>query len=108
METITLTTLSEQALRETLRQEVTLAVEPLLKAHSQHQQEEQDLFLSHKQACEFLHLAPSTLYNLVSQRAVPYCKRAGRLYYEKKDLIEWLYKSKQKAYTPPSTSRSYC
>ncbi|MEX2336348.1 MAG: helix-turn-helix domain-containing protein [Fulvivirga sp.] len=49
-----------------------------------------DQLLTIQQASEFLHVQKQTLYSYVSKRLIPYNKKAGRLYFSKNDLIEWV------------------
>ncbi len=51
---------------------------------------EPDQLLTVHQAAEFLSLAPSTIYSMVSRAELPVSKRQKRLYFSKKDLTEWV------------------
>ena len=46
--------------------------------------------LTVEQASEFLHLSIPTLYSKVGDRAIPHIKRSKRLYFDKKELIQYL------------------
>jgi len=52
--------------------------------------------LTVRQAAKFLNLSPSTIYSLVRHKAIPYTKLSKRLYFFKKDLIEYLKKGRNK------------
>lgn len=56
---------------------------------------ESDDLISFKQAYTFLGMAPSTLYNLVSQRRIPNSKKGKRLYFSKRDLLTWVKSGKR-------------
>lgn len=54
-------------------------------------------FLSHEEpligideAANILGLKRSTLYAHTSNRTIPHCKRGGRLYFRKSELIHWV------------------
>jgi excisionase family DNA binding protein len=49
-----------------------------------------DQLLTIQEASTFLHVQKQTLYSYVSKGFIPYNKRAGRLYFSKNDLIEWV------------------
>lgn len=40
-----------------------------------------------------------TIYNLVSERQIPFSKKGKRLYFYKKDLLKWLEQGKRKTQT---------
>lgn len=41
-------------------------------------------------------LKKSTIYNLVQQRKIPHYKRGKRLYFDQKELLDWIRKGKRK------------
>jgi excisionase family DNA binding protein len=49
----------------------------------------QPKFLTVRQAAELLHLAPKTVYSLVSQQRIPYRHAGRRLLFLESELIEW-------------------
>ncbi len=49
-----------------------------------------DQLLTIEETAEFLHVQKQTLYSYVSKGIIPNHKRAGRLYFSKNDLIEWV------------------
>jgi excisionase family DNA binding protein len=42
-----------------------------------------------REAAQLLHLAPKTLYSLVSQRRIPYRKAGRRLLFESSEILDW-------------------
>lgn len=60
----------------------------MLDKHSQG--EAKDELLNIFGAAEFLHVQKNTIYSYVSRGIIPHFKRAGRLYFSKNDLIEWI------------------
>lgn len=55
-----------------------------------------DELLTVHQAAEFLHLAPPTIYSMVQRKELPVSKRAGRLYFSKAELIEYVKAGRKK------------
>jgi predicted DNA-binding transcriptional regulator AlpA len=51
---------------------------------------EADQFLNIQQASELLNLSVPTLYGYSQRREIPVNRRAGRLYFSRHDLIEWV------------------
>lgn len=49
-----------------------------------------DQLLTIQETAEFLHVQKQTLYSYVSKGLIPNHKRAGRLYFSKNDLIQWV------------------
>ncbi len=49
-----------------------------------------DKLLTIQETAEFLHVQKQTLYSYVSKGIMPHHKRAGRLYFSKNDLIQWV------------------
>ena len=58
--------------------------------------EPEDEIFSLKGTAKFLELAPSTIYNYVSNGDIPYSKRGKKLYFSKKDLLTWIKSSRVK------------
>ncbi len=50
----------------------------------------EDKLLTIQETAEFLHVQKQTLYSYVSKGIIPHHKRAGRLYFSKNDLIQWV------------------
>src|SRR5690554_1057004 len=55
-----------------------------------HAKPSQEYFLTIDETAEFLHIKKQTLYAYVSKGLIPFRKRAGRLYFPKKELIDWI------------------
>ena len=49
-----------------------------------------DSILTIQETSEFLHVKKQTLYSYVSKGLIPHHKRAGRLYFLKNELIDWV------------------
>lgn len=49
-----------------------------------------DQLLTIQETSEFLHVKKQTLYSYVSKGIIPHHKRAGRLYFSKTELIDWI------------------
>lgn len=47
------------------------------------------------QAAQLLNLARATVYNLVSQKQIPVCKKGKRLYFSKAALLNWIKEGKK-------------
>ena len=43
-----------------------------------------------EEACQFIGKKQSTMYSLTSERRIPFRKRGNKLYFFKKELIEWI------------------
>lgn len=71
----------------------------LLNDHPSFKDEVEDRFLTIKEASEFTHLAVQTLYQLKSERKLPFIKRKGskRLYFSRNDLKSWMLSGRKKA-----------
>lgn len=54
------------------------------------EQIEPDQLLTIQQASEFLNLSVPTLYGYVHKSLIPVCKGSKRLYFSKKELIDWI------------------
>jgi excisionase family DNA binding protein len=49
-----------------------------------------DCILTIEETSEFLHVQKQTLYSYVSKGLIPNHKKAGRLYFLKNELIDWI------------------
>lgn len=56
-----------------------------------------DQLLTVHQAADFLSLAAPTIYNMVQRKELPVCKRAGRLYFSKAELLEYVKAGRKKS-----------
>ena len=95
MENVVFTQLSISEIRQLFRQEI----EGYFAAHKQDSltQPEPEQLLTIQQAGEFLKLKVPTLYGLVQRAAIPVCKRGKRLYFSKRELIEWIKAGRKKS-----------
>jgi excisionase family DNA binding protein len=59
-------------------------------------QEEKNEILTIKEACELLSCSKSLIYKLTSSRQIPHSKRGKKLYFEKKNLLEWMTENRVK------------
>jgi excisionase family DNA binding protein len=74
-------------------------IEKLLQDQLQTSQHESDQLLTIKEAAEFLNLSVPTLYGYIHRQAIPASKRAGRLYFSKQELIDWVKAGRKKTTT---------
>ena len=49
-----------------------------------------DQMMTMEEACKFIGKKRSTMYSLTSERRIPYRKRGNKLYFFKKELVEWI------------------
>ena len=49
-----------------------------------------DQMMTMDEACQFIGKKRSTIYSLTSERRIPYRKRGNKLYFFKKELVEWI------------------
>jgi excisionase family DNA binding protein len=57
-----------------------------------------DSILTIVETSEFLHVKKQTLYSYVSQGIIPHHKKAGRLYFLKDELINWIKSGNKRAF----------
>jgi len=57
-----------------------------------------DSILTIEETSEFLHVQKQTLYSYVSKGVIPHHKRAGRLYFLKNELIDWIKSGNKRAF----------
>lgn len=57
-----------------------------------------DQLLTIQETAEFLHVQKQTLYSYVSKGLIPHNKRAGRLYFSKNDLIQWVKEGNKRSF----------
>jgi excisionase family DNA binding protein len=67
-----------------------------LKYKPQHTGPAPDELLTIQQAAEFLNLSVPTIYSKVQYKQVPVNKQAGRLYFSKAELIEYVKEGRKK------------
>lgn len=78
--------IDEHAFKTFLRK-VLLEVLEEIKLHSRETVPE---ILNIKQAAEFLHLKPATLYEKTSQKIIPHFKKGNKLYFYRSELEQWV------------------
>lgn len=71
-------------------------IKQLLLSKSIQPSEASDQLLTIQEAADFLTLAVPTLYSMVSRGELPHMKRSKRLYFSKKDLIEYVQAGRKK------------
>lgn len=84
-------------LQELIENSVSRAIAKGQKLESQNQGE----YLTIHEACAFLSLAPQTIYGLTSRKKIPHYKSGKKIYFIKKELIEWLNQGKQAVKSKP-------
>lgn len=57
-----------------------------------------DKLLTIQDCSEFLHIQKQTIYSYVSKGLIPNHKRAGRLYFSKNDLIQWIKEGNKRSF----------
>ena len=94
MENLVFTQLSVPEIRQLFRQEL----ETYFATHRQNinSTKEEDKILTIQEAAEFAHLSVPTIYGLVSRAEVPFMKKGKRLYFSKKELIDWIKSGRKK------------
>ncbi|MBK8342472.1 MAG: helix-turn-helix domain-containing protein [Bacteroidetes bacterium] len=71
-------------------------IKELLLAKKSDVAPEEDLLLTIKQAGELLNLSVPTLYGYVQRSEIPVSKRGKRLYFSKKELLDWVKEGRKK------------
>lgn len=87
---ITVTTLTLEDISQVVRNE--------LKAYfsNREESEREDEIGGISLAIEITGLARPTIYGLVSERKIPHSKRGKKLYFSRRELLEWLANGKRK------------
>ena len=60
------------------------------EADDSSQTQDDDQMMTMDEACQFIGKKRSTMYSLTSERRIPYRKRGNKLYFFKKELVEWI------------------
>ena len=71
-------------------------IKELLLAKKSDVAPEEDHLLTIKQAGELLNLSVPTLYGYVQRSEIPVSKRGKRLYFSKKELLDWVKEGRKK------------
>lgn len=67
-----------------------------LTIQKQNTQKEAEELLTVKQAAALLNIALPTLYGYTSRMEIPVSKKGKRLYFSKRELLEWVKEGRQK------------
>lgn len=62
------------------------------------QKSDEETLLNVDEAADFLQEAKATLYSRTSRREIPFYKRGKKLYFKKKELIDWVEKGRKRTY----------
>lgn len=78
--------------------DISRAIRNELKSYFEQQEEKEreDEIGGIELALEVTKLAKPTIYGLVSERRIPHSKRGKKLYFSRKELLEWLTNGKRK------------
>lgn len=81
-------------------------IEKYLSENSNKQEESNNELLTIDQASDYTSLAKQTIYGMVSERKIPFIKRAGskRLYFSKSELQDWLMAGRKRTMKPESVN----
>jgi excisionase family DNA binding protein len=84
-------TFDELSLAITLIKDKVISIEQTLHSfNTPGKNDSQSDFFTVKEAAEFLHISTSTIYRLVNNRSLPFHKQGRRLYFFKRELINWI------------------
>ena len=94
MQAVTITQITPPELEELIEK----SIKKVLAIHSANKaiQLESEQLLTIQQAGELLNLSVATLYGYTQRAEIPVCKKAKRLYFSKKDLLEWIKQGRKK------------
>lgn len=95
MENLILISVSEHELKQIIEASVSKALKDQ-NSRSLIESDSAATIFSIEEAADFINLARTTIYALTSKNEIPFYKRGKKLYFKKKDLIEWLEKGKRK------------
>jgi len=71
-------------------QETLERIESLLTSSSIRDDFQSPTFFNIEQASKYLTLSKNTIYGLVQRMQIPYSKKGKRLYFSKRELIDWV------------------
>jgi len=92
---LTVTNLTLDDITQAVRNEL----EIFFQNHAPPNQPEQDHIGGIELAIELTGLAKPTIYSLVSTRKIPHSKQGKKLYFSRRELLEWLAAGKRKTQT---------
>ena len=72
------------------------AIKELLLSNKSESTPEEDQLLTIQQAGQLLNLSVPTLYGYVQRSEIPVSKRGKRLYFSKKELLDWVKEGRKK------------
>ena len=72
------------------------SIEQLLQNINLNPQQETDRLLTIEEAGQLIRLSVATIYGLVSRSEIPVSKKGKRLYFSKRELIEWAKSGRKK------------
>ena len=58
---------------------------------------EDDGYITVKEVCELTHMKKASIYDLTYQKKIPYVKRGKLLYFNRKEILEWMASGKSKS-----------
>lgn len=73
------------------------SIEKLIIKQSDNQSDPEKEMLTVEETAEFLNLAKPTIYGLIHRKELPNMKRGKKVYFSKKDLIDYLHAGKRKS-----------
>lgn len=97
MHNLVLSPIDPEVLINNITERVTASILKAVKLESTHRMEPEQL-LSVKEAADFLNLSVATIYSKVSRSELPVMKQSKRLYFSRKELIEYLKAGRKKTY----------
>jgi len=92
MNEIIITTISKAEIQQLIES----AVQKAIIQNPTNDKVQADVFLDVNQAAAFIGIAKATLYGKCSDQLIPHFKKGKKLYFDQKELIEWLKTGKRK------------
>jgi len=92
MSEIILTTISKREIKQLIEG----AVQKAILKNQNLADDQNSSFMDVNQAAEFLGIAKATLYGKCCNLLVPHFKKGKKLYFDKRELIDWLKSGKRK------------
>jgi len=89
--------LSEEGI--TVLAEKIWAKRPHSKMNEMKQENEEETFIDIIKVAELLQLSKQTIYGLVNRKKIPFHKRGKKLYFLKKEIINWVTTGKEEEKT---------
>ena len=92
MSEIILTTISKKEIKKLIEE----AVQKAIPGNLDLTDDQNSSFMDVNQAAEFLGIAKATLYGKCCNLLIPHFKKGKKLYFDKRELIDWLKSGKRK------------